>query len=76
MIGLSGALPANYSGFAADAVQALDAASGADSRLHGRVAEAGGADRSGWASSGAVVNGAAADTAGACRLPALCESGS
>ena len=64
MIGLSGALPANYSGFAADAVQALDAASGADSRLHGRVAEAGGADRSGWASSGAVVNGAAADTAG------------
>ena len=61
--GLSGALRGNYTGFAAGAVQALDAASGTDTRLGGRVRAAGGADRSGWASSGAVVNGAQTDTA-------------
>ena len=62
MTGLSGAMPADYTGFATDAVRALDGASGTDTRLHGRVSDAGGADRFGWARSGSVVRGAANDT--------------
>jgi peptidoglycan DL-endopeptidase CwlO len=62
MTGLSGTLPANYTSFASDAVQALDVASGTETQLSGQVHDAGGADRSGWARSAAVVNGAATDT--------------
>ena len=64
MAGLAGALPANYTTFAHRAVQALDAATGTDTRLRGRVRAAGRADRSGWASSGAAVHGAESDAAG------------
>jgi hypothetical protein len=64
MAWLAGALPAHYSGFADDAVQALDAATGTDARMRGQVRDAGRADHSGWASSGAVLNGAQTDTAG------------
>ena len=60
---LSGALPVKYGGFATDATVALDGAAGADGNLSGQLRDAAGADRSGRASSGAVVNGAAADTA-------------
>jgi cell wall-associated NlpC family hydrolase len=63
MTGLTGALPAHYRGFARDAVQALDAAAGTDTRVGGTVGEAGRADGSGWASSGAVLDGAHGDTA-------------
>jgi hypothetical protein len=62
--GLSGAGPARYGGFAADATAALDSAAGVDEDLGVQVRDAGSADRSGRASSGAVVNGAAGDTAG------------
>jgi hypothetical protein len=62
--GLAGALPVHYTTFATDAQQALDAAAGTDSRLRGRVRDAGRADHSGWQRSGAVVTGAATDTAG------------
>jgi peptidoglycan DL-endopeptidase CwlO len=64
MTGLAGALPLHYDRFAGDAVQALDAASGTDTRLGGRVRDAGRADGGGWASSGAVLAGADTDTAG------------
>jgi cell wall-associated NlpC family hydrolase len=64
MSGLAGALPVHYAKFANDAVQALDAATGTDTRLRGRVRAAGRADGSGWASSGAVVHAAESDTAG------------
>jgi hypothetical protein len=64
MSGLAGALPVHYARFAHDAVQALDAATGTDARLRGRVRAAGRADCSGWASSGAVVHGAESDTTG------------
>jgi hypothetical protein len=64
MAGLAGALPAHYARFADDAVRALDAATGTDTRLTGRVRAAGRADGSGWARSGAVVSGAESDTAG------------
>ncbi len=60
---LSGALPVKYGGFATDATVALDGAAGADGNLSGQLRDAAGADRSGRASSGAVVNGAATDTA-------------
>ena len=63
MSGLSGALPVKYGGFATDARVALDGAAGTDSKLSGQLRDAAGADRSGRASSGAVVNGAATDTA-------------
>jgi peptidoglycan DL-endopeptidase CwlO len=62
--GLAGALPVHYARFAHDSVQALDAATGTDIRLRGKVRDAGRADLSGWASSRTVVNGAATDTAG------------
>ena len=63
MTSLAGALPAHYREFADDAVQALDAAAGTDAGLGGRVRDAGRADGSGWASSGAVLAGAQADIA-------------
>jgi hypothetical protein len=62
--GLSGAGPARYGGFAADATAALDNAAAADDGLGVQVRDAGSADRSGRASSGAVVTGAAGDMAG------------
>ena len=68
MSGLSGALPVKYGGFATDAGVALDGAAGTDSRLSGQLHDAAGADRSGRASSGAVVNGAATDTASVAPL--------
>jgi cell wall-associated NlpC family hydrolase len=61
--GLSGAGPARYGGFASDATAALDNAAAADDGLGAQVRDAGAGDRSGRASSGAVVNGAAGDTA-------------
>ena len=61
---LAGALPAHYTTFATDAVQALDAAAGTDTRLRGKLRAAARADHSGWARSGAVLTGAATDTAG------------
>ena len=64
MASLTGALPTHYTRFAHDGVQAMDAATGTDIRLMGRVRDAGRADGWGWATSGAVVNGAATDTAG------------
>ena len=64
MTGLAGALPAHYSRFAGDAVQALDAATGTDTGLGDKVGDAGRADGRGWANSGAVLTGAASDTAG------------
>jgi hypothetical protein len=68
MAGLGGALPAHYTAFAHDAARALDAASRSDTRLGATVRHAGRVDHSGWASSGAVVNGAATDTAGLAPL--------
>jgi hypothetical protein len=68
MSGLSGALPVKYGGFATDAGVALDGAAGTDSRLSGQLHDAAGADRSGRASSGVVVNGAATDTASVAPL--------
>jgi hypothetical protein len=65
MSGLSGALPVKYGGFATDAGVALDGAAGTDSRLSGQLHDAAGADRSGR---GAVVNGAATDTASVAPL--------
>ena len=65
MSGLSGALPVKYGGFATDAGVALDSAAGTDSRLSGQLHDAAGADRSGR---GAVVNGAATDTASVAPL--------
>jgi cell wall-associated NlpC family hydrolase len=64
MTGLAEVLPAHYDRFAEDAVSVLEAATGADTRLRGTVHAAGRADHSGWQSSGAVVDGAATDTAG------------
>jgi peptidoglycan DL-endopeptidase CwlO len=63
MSGLTGALKAKYSSFATDAGPALDAAGAADGQLANSLRGAAGTDRSGRASSGSVVNGAAADTA-------------
>lgn len=60
---LSGALPAGYSNFATDAGPALDAAAKADDALGTNLRDAAAADRSGRGTSGAVVNGAASDTA-------------
>ena len=68
MAGLSGALPADYRGFAAGATRALDVGYGTDVRLGGGVREAHDANRSGWTHSGQVVTGAAADTAGLAPL--------
>jgi peptidoglycan DL-endopeptidase CwlO len=56
-------LPAHYTRFADDTVQALDAATRTDTGLRGTVLAAGRADGSGWASSGAVLDGAHGDTA-------------
>ena len=62
MAGLTGALAVHYGGFAHDAARALDAATSTDDRLRARVRDAGRSDHAGWASSAAVVNGAATDT--------------
>ena len=61
---LSGQFPTGYGVFAGGAGPALDGLAGADDRLSGQLAAAGDTDRGGRGSSGAVVNGAAADTAG------------
>jgi hypothetical protein len=63
LTGLTGALPAPYTRFARDAAQALDAATGTDGGLTGTVLAAGRTDGSGWAGSGAVLDGAHGDTA-------------
>jgi hypothetical protein len=63
MARLTGELPAHHTTFTGEAVQALDAATGTDVRLGDRVRDAGRADASGWASSRAVTEGAACDTA-------------
>jgi hypothetical protein len=60
---LSGALPAGYTTFATDAGPALDAAGKADDALGTNLRDAAAADRFGRGTSGAVVNGAASDTA-------------
>jgi peptidoglycan DL-endopeptidase CwlO len=64
MSGLAGGLPAHYGRWAADAAGFVDAASTADTALHGRVRAAGYADRSGWVTSAAVLDGAATDAVG------------
>jgi hypothetical protein len=64
MAGLRGVLPVHYAGFAHDAVRALDAATGTDTRLQAGVRDAGRSAHAGWARSAAVVHGAATDTAG------------
>ncbi len=61
---LSGALPMGYTRFATDAGPALTSSAEADASLGSNLRESAGADRSGRATSGAVVNGAAADTNG------------
>jgi peptidoglycan DL-endopeptidase CwlO len=60
---LSGALPAGYTTFATDAGPALDAAAKADDALGTNLRDAAASDRAGRGTSGAVVNGAASDTA-------------
>ena len=61
--GLSGQLPSAYRDFAAGSAPALDDAAGTDTALSGQLVAAAGSDQSGRASSGAVVDGAATDTA-------------
>jgi hypothetical protein len=63
MAGLSGQLPTAYGDFAATAGPALDDAAGTDRALGGQLQAAAGSDQSGRANSGAVVDGAATDTA-------------
>ena len=63
MAGLSGRLPTAYGDFAARAGPALDDAAGTDHALGGQLQAAAGSDQSGRANSGAVVDGAATDTA-------------
>lgn len=61
--GLSGEFASDYTTFGGRAVPALDGLAGTDERLSDQLRDAAGADRSGRATSGGVVNGAAADTA-------------
>jgi cell wall-associated NlpC family hydrolase len=61
---LSGEMPTRYGIFAADAGSTLDDLAGTDAGLRAALDDAGGADRSGQTDSGAVLRGAAADTAG------------
>jgi peptidoglycan DL-endopeptidase CwlO len=63
MNGLTGALPARYTRFASDALQAIEAAAGTDAGLRNRVRAAGRAEGAGATTSAAVINGAATDTA-------------
>ena len=58
-----GVLAAGYVGFATHAGAALDAAGGADDGLAENLHDAAGTDRTGRSSSGAVLTGAATDTA-------------
>ena len=60
--GMSGAFPASYGSFAGRGGPALDGLAGRDDGLGGALTDAAGADRGGRGQSGAVVNGAAADT--------------
>ena len=62
--GLSGQFATSYGVFAGGAGPALDNLAGTDQQLSNQLREAAGSDRGGRATSGAVVNGAAADTAG------------
>ena len=59
---MSGAFPASYGNFAGRAGPALDALAGRDDGLGGALTDAAAAARGGRGQSGAVVNGAAADT--------------
>ena len=63
MAGQCGAFPASYDSFVGGAGPALDDLAGLDGRLGAALTDAAGADRSGRGQSGAVVNGAAADSA-------------
>ena len=60
---MSGEFATSYGAFAGRAGPALDTLAGADRRLGAGLGEAASADRSGRTTSGAVVSGAAADTA-------------
>ena len=60
--GLSGQFSTGYGAFADWAAPSLDGLGRTDERLGDRLHDAAGADRTGRASSGAVVSGAAADT--------------
>jgi cell wall-associated NlpC family hydrolase len=62
MSGLSGALPASYGIFAADAGPVLDSAAGADGALNGQLNNAATSDTSGHTTSGAVLTAASTDT--------------
>ena len=61
--GLSGEFASDYTTFGGRAGLALDGLAGTDERLGDQLRDAAGADRSGRATSGAIVNAAAADTA-------------
>jgi cell wall-associated NlpC family hydrolase len=67
---LSGRAPAAYGRFAAQSAPALDDAAATDTALSRRVRDTTSSDRSGRARSGAVVHGAAADTAALSPLAA------
>ena len=60
---LSGEFPTGYGRFANGAGSAIDDLAGADDTLGGRLSEAAGSERSGWAASGSVVDAAARDSA-------------
>ena len=64
MSGLSGQMPTRYGDFAAGAGWSLNGLAGSDRGLGTGLDDAAGADRSGRADSGAVVQGAGADSAG------------
>jgi len=64
MAGLTGQMPTGYRVFAAGAGQALEDLAGDDAGLSAALDDAVGTDRLGRADSGAVVAGAATDTAG------------
>jgi peptidoglycan DL-endopeptidase CwlO len=61
--GLSGRFATAHGAFAAGAGSGLDALAGTDQGLSGQLDEAAGSDRTGGSASGAIVSGAAADTA-------------
>jgi peptidoglycan DL-endopeptidase CwlO len=70
MSALTGAAPASYTTLAGGTAIKLDALAAADDRLAGALEGAAGADRAGRSASGAVVNNAAATTAGMAPLTA------
>jgi cell wall-associated NlpC family hydrolase len=61
--GLSGEFASSFTNFGDRAAPALDGLAATDQRLSDRLRDAAGADRTGRASSGGVIHGAAADTA-------------